>query len=164
MATTKKVVKAVAKSTKSSKPVAKSSKSAPAKKVVTKKVVRRAAPAAAPALKPCKRSFTQTEINSMLAEAGGIEVKQVKAVLTKLQNLVMASLMKPGIGKVKVLGVTLVAKHIPAKKVAAVKKGTEVKGFGGTTVISPGKAAYVKPAGFRMRVRPLKGFKDTVLV
>lgn len=164
MATTKKVVKAVAKSTKSSKPVAKSSKSASAKKVVTKKVVRRAAPAAAPALKPCKRSFTQTEINSMLAEAGGIEVKQVKAVLTKLQNLVMASLMKPGIGKVKVLGVTLVAKHIPAKKVAAVKKGTEVKGFGGTTVISPGKAAYVKPAGFRMRVRPLKGFKDTVLV
>lgn len=163
MATTKKVVKAVAKSTKSSKPVAKSSKSASAKKVVTKKVVRRAAPAA-PALKPCKRSFTQTEINSMLAEAGGIEVKQVKAVLTKLQNLVMASLMKPGIGKVKVLGVTLVAKHIPAKKVAAVKKGTEVKGFGGTTVISPGKAAYVKPAGFRMRVRPLKGFKDTVLI
>lgn len=151
MATTKKVVKAKAKSTKSSS----------AKKVV-KKVVRRTK-AEAPALKPCRRSFTQTEINSMLAEAGGIEVKQVKAVLGKLQNLVMASLMKPGIGKVKVLGLTLAATHIPAKKMPAVKKGTEVKGFGGTTVISPGKAAYVKPARFRMRVRPLKAFKDTVL-
>lgn len=163
MATTKKVVKAVAKSTKSSKPVAKSSKSAPGKKVVTKKVVRRAAPAA-PALKPCKRSFTQTELNVMLAEAGNCEVKQAKAMLNKLQDLLMASLMKRGIGKVKALGLTFAVTHIPEQKMGAVKKGTEVKGFGGTTVISPGKAAYVKPARMRLRIRALKGFKDTVLM
>lgn len=147
MAKTKRVVKAKAK--------------ASTKKSVKKPVRRQKAEV--PALKPCKRSFTQTEINSMLAEAGGVEVKQVKAILGKLQNLVMASLTKPGIGRVKVLGLTLASTHVPAKKMPAVKKGTEVKGFGGTTVISPGKAAYVKPARFRMRVRPLKAFKDTVL-
>jgi hypothetical protein len=136
-------------------------KTATAKKTV-KRVVRRVK-TEVPALKPCKRTFTQTDINAMLATAAGIEVKQVKAVLGKLQNLVMASLMKPGVGKVKVLGLTLVAKHIAPQKMLAVKKGTEVKGFGGTTVISPGKAAYVKPARFRMRVRPLKAFKETVL-
>lgn len=132
-------------------------------KTPIKKIVKRSVKAEAPALKPCKKSFTTTEQNTILATAGDIEVKNVKAVLAKAQALLMSSLKKGGVGKVKFMGMTFAVTHVAAQKMPAVKKGATVKGFGGVEVISPGKAAYIKPARMRMRVRPLKAFKDAVL-
>ncbi len=157
---TKKSAKASAKA-KSSKPAKTSAKTS--KKVVKAKTKRVAAPGLFDGLKPLKKSFTETQLIERGVEKAGIERKQVKAVHGDLQKVFAASAMKGGVNKVKLLGMIFTVVHVPAKKMPAVKKGTMVKGFGGVEVKSPGKAAYVKPARFRVRVRITKKLKDAIL-
>lgn len=141
------------------KPVAKSSAKAKPKA----RAVRAPRPGLFDGIKPCKRTFTDTELLVRGMERASIERKQVKAVHDDLAKIFAASAMKGGVNKFKMLGMGFTVVHVPPKKMPAVKKGAKVKGFGGVEVISPGKAAYTKPGRFRVRVRVLKKLRDAIL-
>lgn len=132
-------------------------------KKVAKKAVRRGA--AAPAyIKPCKKSFTQTEVLDMLAAKMGPDVtrRMAKSGAEFLTTYVIACLKKGGVGKCKMLGWNFKSVHKPPQKMPAIKKGATVKGFGGVEVISPGRAAFTKPAATRCKALPLAAVKRAV--
>lgn len=137
------------------------------KAVVSKaaaKPVKRAAAATPAPLKPCRRTFTATEQMDMYAESAGIDRKQVKAVLAVQQRLLYASLMPGGIGAIKMMGINFKSLKKPAVKMPAIKKGAMTKGFGGVEVVSPGRAAFTKPAKMMFKARALKALKDALIV
>lgn len=142
-----------------SKQVAKASAKKPvAKKTVAKKPVARRAAAPKPTiyddLKPCKRVMSETEALKMYAEAGGIELKQVKAVVAKMNKHMAACLIKGGIGKYKLPGglAQFTSKFVPAKK-------------GGKKVPNPFKPGETmitkdKPAKMQIKGRPLTRLRN----
>lgn len=121
----------------------------------------RATKAAPATVKPCKKTFTQTEVLDMMAEAMGDDVTraQAKSGVAFLRKLLVASLKKGGIGKVKLLDINFKSVHKPAQKMPAIRKGATVKGFGGAEVISPGRAAFTKPPVTRIKGLALSAFK-----
>lgn len=134
-------------------------------KAAAKPVKRAAASSNTPApLKPCRRTFTATEQMDMYAESAGIDRKQVKAVLAVQQRLLYASLMPGGIGAIKMMGINFKSIKKPAVKMPAIKKGAMTKGFGGVEVVSPGRAAFTKPAKMMFKARALKALKDALIV
>lgn len=126
-----------------------------AKKVVARKAPARRAKAEAPAIKPCKLRFTATELTRRIADAAGIEPKQAKAVLDYQQKLIIASLMKGGIGSIKMFGWNFKSTLKPAVK-------------GGKKAISPfTKEEYVtksKPASMRAKALAMKAVKDGIAI
>lgn len=140
--------------------------------MATKTKAKTKAKTAAPALKPCKRQLSQTEFIDMCVAAANegskndvVTRKHVRNILAKMGDHMVACLMEKGLGKWKpaVLGIQIMSKHVAARKMPAIKKGTKVKGFGGVEVISPGRAAYTKPASVRFRARALKAAKDRIV-
>ncbi len=141
MATKKPAAKAPAKKT-AAKPAAK----APAKKPAAK-----AAPAP---LKPISTAFTKSSLLAHLADAAEVELKHVKKVVAALEDAVLASLHKKGLGEFTLPGLLkIVTVKIPAKP--------KRKGINPFTKQEQVFAA--KPATTRVKVRPLKKIKDAAL-
>ncbi|SDV46106.1 HU family DNA-binding protein [Chitinasiproducens palmae] len=143
MATTK---KAAAKA-----PAAKKQTQAAAKPAA--KSARAAKPAAA-ALKPIKESFTKSSLAVHIAEQSGVEPKAVKAVLATLEQTMVASLHKKGLGQFALPGLLKVdVQAVPAKK----------KRFGKDPFTGEERWFPAKPASTRVKVRALKKLKDAAL-
>ncbi|TCG03004.1 DNA-binding protein [Paraburkholderia steynii] len=119
--------------------------SAPA---VTKKSV------AATPLKPIKDSFTKASLAVHLAERAGVEPKAAKALMTALEETVLASVHKKGAKEFTLPGLLkVIAQDVPAKK----------KRFGKDPFTGEDKWFAAKPASVRLKVRPLKKLKDAAL-
>lgn len=137
----------------------KSTKASPANKAPAKKAVRgkAAQPAskttrnAAAPMKPIKETFGKSGLVNHIAEASGVEPKSVKAVMSALENTMVASINKKGAGAFVLPGLLKVtAVAVPAKKA---RKG--INPF--TKEETVFKA---KPASVKLKVRPLKKLKD----
>ncbi|PFH30386.1 HU family DNA-binding protein [Burkholderia sp. JKS000303] len=123
-------------------------KAAPAKKVVAKKAVAKAAPAAPT---PLKDKFTKASLATHIAERAAVEVKAVKAVLTALENVVLGSVHKKGVGEFTLPGLLkITAQVVPAKK----------KRFGKDPFTGEERWFPAKPASVRVKARALKKLKD----
>lgn len=148
MATVKKVKAATPK---------KSTKSASAK--ATRASAKAAKPknAAKPAartMKPIKESLNKTGLVNHLAQASGVELKAVKAVMSALEGTVLASVNKKGAGAFVLPGLLKVtAVSVQAKKA---RKG--INPFTKEETVFKAKPATVK-----LKVRPLKKLKDAAL-
>jgi nucleoid DNA-binding protein len=114
-----------------------------------------AAKSAAPAeVKPVKDSLTKAALASHIAEQTEVEVKNVKKVLAALEAAVLGSLHKKGLGEFTLPGLL----KIVAQKVAA-----KPKRFGKNPFTGEDQWFAAKPAGVRVKVRPLKKLKDAPL-
>lgn len=129
--------------TKTAKPVAKKAaakKAAPAKK----------AAAAAP-LKPLKEQFTKASLANHVATQAGVEPKQVKAVLAALEDTILGSVHKKGLGEFTLSGLLKInVQQVPAKK----------RRFGKDPFTGAERWFEAKPATVRLKVRALKKLKD----
>ena len=135
-------------------------KAAPARKKAVAPVTKKAsAPAvkkivAAAPLKPIKDPFTKASLIIHLAERSGVEPKAAKALLTALEETVLASIHKKGAKEFTLPGLLkIVAQDVPAKK----------KRFGKDPFTGEDKWFAAKPASVRLKVRPLKKLKDAAL-
>ena len=147
MATAKKPTKTATKTkTAAGKSSSKAVKAAP------KKAARSAAPKAAAApMKPIKATFNKSSLALHLAESSGVEPKAVKAVMTALENTMVASVNRKGAGAFVLPGLLKVtAVAVPAKKA---RKG--INPFTKEETIFK-----AKPASVKLKVRSLKKLKD----
>lgn len=154
-----KVVKTV-KASKPSKPAPKVVKKAATKKVA--KPVKKAAPAAN---KPIREVLNKTALIAHLVETSGVEKKPVLAVLTALENTILASVAPKGAGVFQMPGLfKVVTVKVAAKKMPAIKKGTPVRNPStGEMMPSKGRAAFTKPATVRTKIRPLAKLKTAAI-
>jgi nucleoid DNA-binding protein len=119
--------------------------SAPAKAATAKPVA---------ALKPIKTAFNKTALNAHLAEHAGVELKAVKAVLAALEETILASVHKKGIGEFTLPGLLKVtSQSVPAKK----------KRFGKDPFTGEERWFAAKPASVKIKSRALKKLKDATL-
>jgi nucleoid DNA-binding protein len=123
---------------------------APAKKPAAAKPV-----AAKPAeMKPIKAALNKTTLIAHLAENSGVEPKAVKAVLAALEATTLASMSKKGIGEFTLPGLLkVIAQKVPAK----------AKRFGKNPFTGQEQWFAAKPASVKVKVRPLKKLKDSVV-
>ena len=123
---------------------------APAKKPAAAKPV-----AAKPTeMKPIKATLNKTTLVAHLAENSGVEPKAVKAVLAALEATTLASMNKKGIGEFTLPGLLkVIAQKVPAKP----------KRFGKNPFTGQEQWFAAKPASVKVKVRPLKKLKDSVL-
>jgi nucleoid DNA-binding protein len=135
-------------------------KAAPASKKAAASVEKKAAAPAvkksvvATPLKPIKESFTKASLTIHLAERSGVELKAAKALMTALEETVLASIHKKGAKEFTLPGLLkVVAQDVPAKK----------KRFGKDPFSGEDKWFAAKPASVRLKVRPLKKLKDAAL-
>lgn len=130
---------------------------APKAKAPVKKPAAKPAPKAAPAkpaMKPIKAAFNKTTLAAHLAENSGVEPKAVKAVMAALEATTLASMSKKGIGEFTLPGLLkVIAQKVPAKK----------KRFGKNPFTGQEQWFPAKPATVKVKVRPLKKLKDSVL-
>jgi len=138
---------------------------APAKKVVARKTRKPRQPKAAVVVKPIRTKLGRTELLAHLCEASGQDKAAVKSVLEALKVTMQGSLAPRGAGEFVMPGLfKVVTKKIAARKVAAIKKGTEVRNpRTGETYAHEGRKAYTKPATVKVRVRPMAGLKNAAL-
>ncbi|WP_247350188.1 HU family DNA-binding protein [Ralstonia pseudosolanacearum] len=122
-------------------------KTAPKKAAPAKKT----APAAAPAIKPLKDTFTKTSLVSHLVEQTELEAKAVKSVLQHLENTILGALHKKGAGEFTLPGLF---------KVVSVKVPATKRRFGKNPFTGEDQWFEAKPASVRVKVRPLKKVKD----
>lgn len=157
------VKKVVAKKTVAAK-TKKAVKAAPSKTAKKAAVKKPAAAATSTALKPCNKKFTATELLANACEAAGIERKQGKAFMDYQTRVIAASIMKGGVGSIKMLGWNFKGVPVPAKKMPAIKKGTMIKNpfNGGKEEPHKGRAAFTKPATMRVKAMALKAIKDMI--
>ena len=82
----------------------------------SKKTVKAAAPAKAPALlKPIKTAFNKTGLIAHVAELAAVEPKAAKAVLAALEATMLASIHKKGLGEFTLPGLLkITAQNVPA--------------------------------------------------
>ncbi len=144
----KKAVKAVkAAPAKAVKAPAKAVKAAPAKAV--KAVV--AAPAAA---KPIKTAFNKSSLTAHIAAQAAVELKHVKAVLAALEQSILMSVHKKGLGEFTLPGLLkVVVQNVPAKK----------KRMGKDPFTGVERMFAAKPASVKIKTRALKKLKDAAL-
>ena len=124
------------------------------KAAATKKAAKPAAAAskAAPVVvKPIKDAFTKASLASHVAEQSGVELKSAKAVLAALENAMLGSVQKKGLGEFTLPGLL----KVTVQAVAAKKKRFGKDPFTGEERWFP-----AKPASVRLKVRPLKKLKD----
>lgn len=158
MATAKKAVK---------KSTAAAKKAPAAKKVTAKKAATKTATKAVPAkkaavrksaataaVKPIKNSFTKASLITHLVQDTGLEPKVVKAVMGSLENTVLASINKKGLGEFTLPGLL----KISTQKVAAKKRR-----FGKDPFTGEERWFDAKPATVRIKARALKKLKDAAL-
>ena len=134
--------------------VRKTTGKAAAKKAVAKKTVRRAKEL--PTYDPVKEKLTKSELARWISEGTEVELRDVKKVLADLEQIMLGSLVRKGLGEFTLPGLLkIVTKHIPAKK-------------GGKKAISPFTGEeYItkaKPATVRVKVRALAKLKNSALV
>ncbi|MGB7654343.1 MAG: HU family DNA-binding protein [Novosphingobium sp.] len=115
----------------------------------TKKV--KAAPKAAPAIKPIKEAFGKSSLIAHLAEQASVEAKHVRAVLAALESAVLGAVHKKGAGSFTLPGLF----KINAVKVPAKPKRKGINPFTGLE-----QMFAAKPASVKVKVRPLKKLKD----
>ena len=127
------------------------------KKVPGKKLLKRKANSAAKKRTPAiKKKYTKTETLNELAQNTALSKKEVTAVLDELAIIIESHIKKRAVGEFTLPGL-LKIERVPTKPRAARKK-----------VISPfqpGKLMDIprKPAGFRVKVKPLKRLKAFTL-
>lgn len=136
-----------------------------AKKAPTKKPVRRTKPAVEMMFSPIKEKMGKTQILQTLADAAEIDKKQAKAVYEAFGEMILASVCKGSVGHFALPGILDVkTRKIPAKKVKAIKKGTEVRNpRTGEMMEHAGRAAYTKPATVKVRVKALAKLRSAAL-
>jgi nucleoid DNA-binding protein len=99
------------------------------------------------------KAMTKTEILNSLAEATGVQKKDVSNILEELGNLIAQNLKKSGPGVFNIPGLMkIVVQDKPAKKA---RKG--INPFTGEEMMFK-----AKPASRAVKIRPLKGLKDMV--
>ncbi|BCQ28138.1 DNA-binding protein (plasmid) [Caballeronia sp. NK8] len=126
---------------------------APAKKAAASNMA--AAPkkvaATAGALKPVKDQFTKSSLTTHLGTQAGVEPKQVKAVLAALEETILGSVHKKGLGEFTLSGLLKINVHqVPAKK----------RRFGTDPFTGEERWFDAKPATVKLKVRALKKLKD----
>ncbi len=142
--------KATASAKKTANPIAKKA-TASAKKAITPAAKNGASTTP---LKPIKDSFTKASLSLHLADRAGVEPKVAKALMTALEETVLASVHKKGAKEFTLPGLLkVVAQDVPAKK----------KRFGKDPFSGEDKWFAAKPASVRLKVRPLKKLKDAAL-
>lgn len=123
-------------------------------KATKKPAAKKAAPKAAPVVKPIKEALTKAGLAAHLAQAAGVEVKAVKAVLAALEVTALGSVSKKGLGAFVLPGLLKVtAQSVPAK----------AKRFGKDPFTGVERWFPAKPATARVKVRALKKLKDAAL-
>ena len=105
--------------------------------------------AAAP--KPINEVMSKSALVSHLADTSGVPAKDVKAVVAALEETMVASLSKKGVGEFSMPGMfKIVTQHVPAKP--------KRKGINPFT--KEEQVFEAKPASTKVKVRPLKKLKD----
>lgn len=127
----------------------KSSKTEKAKKAKPKKEL--------PTYDPVKEKFRITGLLEELADRADVDKKDVKRVFEAMQDVMLGSLVKKGVGEFMWPGLF---KMVTIKK-PAVKGGKKVK-----NPFKPGEMMITKdkPATVKVKVRPMKKLKDAALV
>lgn len=151
---------------KAKKPVAKKAVARKTTKVTkTRATCKPRQPKAVVAVKPMRTKLGRTELVEHLAEVAELDKPQVKRVLEALKAAMLSHIAPRGAGEFVMPGMfKVVTKKIPAKKVAAIKKGTEVRNpRTGETYAHEGRKAYTKPATVKVRIRPMKAMKDAAI-
>lgn len=125
-------------------------KNAASKGTATKKSAsKKAAPAKS--VKPVTEPMNKTGLVNFLAERSELAPREVKSVLTALEDAVHASLHKKGAGQFTLPGMLKITKvSVPAKP--------KRKGINPFTKEEQWFAA--KPASTKLKVRPMKRLKD----
>jgi nucleoid DNA-binding protein len=135
--------------TKTAKPAAK--KAAPTKPAAKKAAPAKKAAAAGATFKPVKDQFTKASLVTHVATQAGLEPKQVKAVLAALEDTILGSVHKKGLGEFTLSGLL----KINVQKVEAKKRR-----FGKDPFTGQDRWFDAKPATVRLKVRALKKLKD----
>jgi nucleoid DNA-binding protein len=124
-------------------------KKAAAKKAAPKSASKSAAKPAAP--KPIKEALGKSGLVAHISENSGVAPRDVRAVLSSLENAVHGSVNKKGAGSFTLPGLLkITAVNVPAKP--------KRKGINPFTKEEQWFAA--KPASVKVKVRPLKKLKD----
>ena len=133
---------------------AKKSRAVKAKKAVKKAPAKKATAAKSSAAKPIKSALNKSALVAHLVESSGLESKSVKAVLSALEDVTLASVNKKGAGEFTLPGLLkIVAQKVPAKP----------KRFGKNPFTGQDQWFAAKPASVKVKVRALKKLKDAVL-
>ena len=125
-------------------------KKARAKKVAAKKAPAKKAAATAAPMKPIKDTLTKSGLIAHLADHTGLAAKDVRAVLSSLEQTIHASISKKGAGTFTLPGV---AKFVTVKVPAKPKR----KGINPFTKLEQWFEA--KPAATKLKVRALSATK-----
>ena len=87
----------------------KAAPAAPAKKAVKAAPAKTAAKAAGAPMKPIKTAFNKTSLAAHLASASGVDPKATKAVMAALEDTILASVNKKGLGEFTLPGLVKIA-------------------------------------------------------
>ena len=121
--------------------------------MATKKAAKKAAPKAT-GPKPIKEAMTKSGLIAHIAAASDVAPRDVKAVLSALEDAMHGSVSKKGVGSFTLPGLLkITATKVPAKP--------KRKGINPFTKEEVWFAA--KPATTKLKVRPLKKLKDAAL-
>ena len=101
--------------------------------------------------KPVKDQFTKASLTAHVATQAGVEPKHVKAVLAALEDTILGSVHKKGLGEFTLSGLL----KINVQKVEAKKRR-----FGKDPFTGQDRWFDAKPATVRLKVRALKKLKD----
>ena len=133
---------------------AKKARAVKAKKAVKKAPAKKVTAAKSSAAKPIKSVLNKSALVAHLVESSGVESKSVKAVLSALEDVTLASVNKKGAGEFTLPGLLkIVAQKVPAKP----------KRFGKNPFTGQDQWFAAKPASVKVKVRALKKLKDAVL-
>jgi len=102
-------------------------------------------------LKPIKEVLSKSALVAHLSEATALAAKDIRAVLSALENAAHASLSKKGAGAFTLPGML---------KVTAVKVPAKPKRKGINPFTKEEQVFAAKPASVKVKVRPLKKLKD----
>lgn len=123
-----------------------------ATKATAKKKTTTTATKAKPAtLRPVKEKLTKSALLGLIAERTELQRKQVDAVLSELETIMLGSIHPNGIGEFMFPGLFKIA----LRKVPARKAGTLIRNPS-TGEMMP---AAAKPASVRVKIRPLAKMK-----
>lgn len=126
-----------------------------ATKTTAKKTTKaKAAPKAAPTIKPIKDAMSKSALIAHLAEQASVEAKHVKAVLAALEHTVLGAVHKKGAGNFTLPGLF---------KINAVQVPAKPKRKGKNPFTGEEQVFAAKPATVKVKVRPLKKLKDAAL-
>lgn len=121
------------------------------KKAATKAAPAKKAGVTAGSLKPVKDQFTKSSLTTHVAAQAGVEPKQVKAVLAALEETILGSVHKKGLGEFTLSGLLKInVQQVPAKK----------RRFGKDPFTGQERWFDAKPATVRLKVRALKKLKE----